>query len=120
MFSPACLCFLAKWVRLCMNGRFFKRMSLKNGGLKVGSGSCGPGEVKGEVLDDVAEVVCWGDEAWLAIWEMLGDSDGCSLSGPGVWTGDRKRLEMPAKTIPGLRPRNGESSDSVPRIRCLN
>jgi hypothetical protein len=29
------------------------------------------------------------------------------------------RLEMPATIMPGCRPRNGESMEMVPMIRCL-
>jgi hypothetical protein len=71
----------------------------------------------------------WKDELesiWVS-WEPEAVVAGVSMveeDSPGVGAGDgsspeRKRLEMPATTMPGWRPRNGQSMAMVPRMRCL-
>lgn len=62
----------------------------------------------------------WRDGAndWVSV--LIDVWDGESMESVSGFAAGWKRLEMPVTTIPGCRPKNGESRDRVPRIRCLN
>ncbi len=99
--------------------------SLKNGGLKNGSGPAGttwpggdgmPNPVGDMTPDGTGESEPEGFVSANHRDGSLDDSASCAPDGSGDL---RKRLAMPDTMMPGWRPRNGESSEIVPRIRCL-
>lgn len=114
---PSALCFEAKFRSLEKSGFSLKGTSLKNGGSYSSFVWVGGGDVT-----DALEVVSdSGSRKSLVDGSTLSeDSDAdptVSFSGCGAgW----KRLDRPDTTIPGCRPRNGESKDKVPSMRCLN